>query len=339
MKYLITIFSFLLLTPNTFAYIISHEQLIQEIPSFRVNAQLGVNEETKNIQFYLENKTISENIGLANNLSTYLKRINPNTVYNFELLIEKQEKTKLNIINIRKSRTGVKDNFQYLAKNIREFQKLNEKREFFRSFLHGESGYETFIIRDLPFFAQAPLGTDENWSIHDESCEEAALLLNHYITQQIPFTAERMDRDIQVMNEYQKRNGISEDKYSKRFKKNFLRDLTDPNEMYNMLGKQYLGYRENQILMLQNPTIEDIELLIQNGNILTAPMKYTDTLRNKYIRAGKTFHILNIVGYDNENFYTQDPGTKNGAYLPYPKNLLFASIIENGNYAIALKKQ
>lgn len=339
MKYIIALFSCILLTPSTLAYVISHEELTREMPSFRVNAQLDINEETKNLQFHLENKTISENIKLTNNLSAYLKKINPNTVYNFELLIEKKEKTKLNIVNIRKSRTGTKDNFQYLAKNIREFQKLNEKKEFFRSFLHGESGYGTYIIRSLPFFAQAPLGTDENWSIHDESCEEAALLLNHYHTQKIPFTAEKMDSDIQVMNDYQRRIGISEDKYSKRFNKNFLRDLTDPNEMYDMLGKQYLGYRENQILMLQNPTIEDIELLIQNGNILTAPMKYTDTLRNKYIRAGKTFHILNIVGYDNKNFYTQDPGTKNGAYLPYPKNLLFASIVENGNYVIALKKQ
>jgi len=339
MKYLIIIFSFLLFIPSTFAYIVSHEQLTQEILSFQVNAQLNVNKETRNIQLHLKNRTISENIFLTNNLDTYLKRINPNTVYNFEILIEKQGKIKLNIINIHKSKTALKDNFQNLAKNIREFQKLNEKREFFRSFLHGEGGYETFVIRDLPFFSQAPLGTDDNWSIHDESCEEAALLLNHYNTQSITFSAEKMDQDIQNMNTYEIKNWISVDKYSKRFKKNFLRDLTNPNEMYDLLWKQYLGYREDQILMLQNPTIKDIELLVQNENILTVPMKYNNTLRNKYIRAEKTFHILNIVGYNSENFYTQDPGTKNWAYLPYPKNMLFASIVENGNYVIVLKKQ
>jgi hypothetical protein len=68
-------------------------------------------------------------------------------------------------------------------------------------------------------------------------------------------------------------------------------------------------------------------------------MKYTKELRNDFIRPGKTFHIIDIVGYTPDTFITLDPGTKNGRYLSYPKEQLFKSIQENGNYFIALKKK
>jgi len=222
---------------------------------------------------------------------------------------------------------------------LREFQKNQKIQRFYDSFLSSTDIPQNYTIPNLPFHPQAPLTTDENWSIHEESCEEAALLLNHYITNNIAFDPDKMNVDIIAMNDFQKTHGIAEDKYSERYKKYFLKDLTNPYEMYSLLGMDYLGYTNTTILMVRKPTIENIQAFVANNHVLTVPMKYTKDLRNKFIRTEKTFHIINIVGYTNDEFITLDPGTKNGRYLAYPKQKLYESIQQNGDYFIALKKR
>ena len=101
----------------------------------------------------------------------------------------------------------------------------------------------------------------------------------------------------------------------------------------------YLGYTDENILMVRNPTITTIERFVTSNHLLTVPMKYTSELRNKFIRTGRSFHVVNIVGYTPTTFITLDPGTKNGGYLSYPKDQLFKSIQENGDYFIALRSR
>ena len=118
---------------------------------------------------------------------------------------------------------------------MRSFQRNEKIRRFYESFIAHNDAPGFYAIPNLPFSPQAPLATEENWSIHEESCEEAAILLNHYITNKIPFTPEKMNTDIIAMNDFQLHHGIPEDKYSPRYKKYFLRDLTDPYEIYSLL--------------------------------------------------------------------------------------------------------
>jgi hypothetical protein len=144
------------------------------------------------------------------------------------------------VVENMSSSTGTLDTFLGTQNMLREFQKRAFLKNYFDSFLPTNDFGTSYFIPDLPFYPQAPLKTKENWSIHEESCEEAAILLNSYITNKESFTPEKMNDDIIAMNEFQIRNGIAEDKFSERYKKYFLRDLVNPDEMYNLLGKKYL---------------------------------------------------------------------------------------------------
>lgn len=319
------------------AYEVDSAQKVQN--TLITHAHLAINKEKRRLELTFRDKIITSNIGIKKSAIRQAKEANDASGSKITLQIKNlpDGTTGIEILAIA-SYSGELDSFRATSELLRVFQKNQERRNFYDSFLRTYDIPETYNIPGLPFYPQAPLLDKANWRINEESCEEAALLLNYYITNHITFDPEKMNADILSMNDFEVASGISQDKYSERYNTYFLRDLTDPYEMYDLLGKKYLKYPDEKILMVKNPSFEEIQTFVRNNVILTIPMKYTKVLRNKYIRAGKTFHILNIVGYTPDSFITLDPGTKNGRYLAYPKELLYRSMQENGNYFIAIKK-
>jgi len=308
-------------------------------PTIYASAKLNLDPTNKTISLQFSDKTLSGSIVIEKSLISKIRGLNATQNHLFSFRPEKtnDKKTLLRIVSVG-GQTNSQDVFWTISSPLRTWQNNEEKKKFYSSFLSSLDIRINYSIPNLPFYPQAPFATLENWEIHEESCEEAAILLNHYITQRIWFDAGKMNQDILAANDFELQNGIIADKYSSRYNKYYLRDLTNPSEMYGLLGQNFLHYPDDKILLFTNPSIFDIERFIANKHILTVPMRYTKTFRNQYIRSGKSFHIVNIVGYDEQNFITLDPGTKNGKYLAYPKSLLFSSIQENGNYFIALKK-
>lgn len=328
----------LLIIPSLNAYEI--RQPMNTNYSRTIKTHLIINREKRRLELEFRNKYLDTHINIKKTAIRWAIQTKDAPVVRITLSPETQASgnTTLQIENIQ-SESGEIDSFRSIETMLREYQKDLSLKKFYESFIASYDIPSEYTIPDLPFHPQAPLLSKENWEIHEESCEEAGILLNHYITNGIVFSPEKMNADIIAMNEFQKNQWIPEDKYSKRYNKYFLRDLTNPEEMYDLLGKKYLWYTDETILMVKNPSITNIEQFVRSNHVLTIPMKYTSELRNKYIRAEKTFHIMNIVWYTDTQFITLDPGTKNGRYLAYPKNQLFESLQNNGNYFIALKKK
>jgi len=166
----------------------------------------------------------------------------------------------------------------------------------------------TKALFDVPFTSQAPYTVWDE--LHNEACEEASLVMaNAYLKdkQLDPATAEK---EIQDMVAWQIKNWGEH------------KDLTLAET--NELAQAILGYKN--FWVVKNIKVEDIRTELNNGHIIILPMAGR-LLGNPYFKnPGPYYHMLVVIGYDGNNFITNDPGTKRGEHSVYSADVLFNAL-------------
>ncbi len=160
----------------------------------------------------------------------------------------------------------------------------------------------------VPFSPQAPFAVWDN--LHNEACEEAALIMAKYFQKGEALSPNKMEKEILSSVLWQKKN----------WKGHF--DLSAQKMVE--LGQNYFDLKN--IYLEKEPTINSIKKHLSQGEIVIAPT-FGRNLKNPHFRgAGPIYHVLIIRGYKGDKFITNDPGTKRGKGFIYPQNNILESI-------------
>ena len=166
------------------------------------------------------------------------------------------------------------------------------------------------IIWPVPFAAQAPFA---RWDkMHEETCEEAALIMLKYYQDKKELTPKIIEKELQNLIEYQiKERGTFYDTDIKTTKK---------------IGEEY--YKMRNLKILENFTINDLKKELVGGNIILIPTAGRELKNPNFTAPGPLYHNLVIIGYDDEKkvFITNDPGTRRGKKYEYKQQLLYDAI-------------
>jgi hypothetical protein len=164
------------------------------------------------------------------------------------------------------------------------------------------------IQLNVPFTSQAPFA---NWDdLHNEACEEAALIMAKYWLSGEELSKERAEKEILDSVYWQIEN------WGGHY------DL--PVEKMVELAKQFFGIQKIEIIY--QPTLEDVKKELSKGNLVLAPMAGR-LLKNPYFRQpGPIYHVVVVRGYDKKWIITNDPGTKRGENFKYSYQNFFDSI-------------
>ncbi len=163
-------------------------------------------------------------------------------------------------------------------------------------------------LLSVPFTVQAPFA---NWTVHEESCEEAAILMYHqYLIENSSSNLDQLevDKDIRAMKTWQKNNYGEE-----------------PDLSIIKLGKFANDYYKYKYSIVNNGTKENIKELISQGSPVLVPVM-THSLENPHYGRDNTYHILLIKGYDSLGVITNDAGIKDGKDYHYTWEVLFSAI-------------
>lgn len=158
----------------------------------------------------------------------------------------------------------------------------------------------------MPFQPQAPF---RNWDpLHEEACEEASLLLVHHYLSEKPLTEARMEEEIQELVAWEESHGYEIDVT--------IAELA-------VIAQQKYGYRTR---ILENVTAETLEAELAQGNPVIAPFAGRD-LGNPYFSGeGPWYHMLVVIGFDDDEFITNDVGTRRGKQYRYRKDVLLNAL-------------
>jgi len=160
----------------------------------------------------------------------------------------------------------------------------------------------------VPFIVQAPNG---NWdSIHKEACEEASLMMVYYYKTKSTFSS------------------ISE---PDKKMVNFINWQTDNGYAYDVTVKQLRQAAADHFeftggKIIENPTIDQLKKEIALGNPIIVPAAGRLLGNPNFIDPGPRYHMLVIIGYDSDEFITNDPGTRNGSSYRYKQPVLMKAI-------------
>lgn len=164
---------------------------------------------------------------------------------------------------------------------------------------------KSFIL-EVPFVMQAPFA---NWSEHNESCEEAGILLAHYYYTSNILTKELADHEIKDMVKFQKENyGGEYDIYA--------------DEMADLASEYYGIYRPRVFVATQE--LMKKELVAGNPIIVPTTAAYLKKEKGDYPEMG--YHVVVVVGYNDYGFITHDVGTYSGEDFTYSYSTLLSSM-------------
>lgn len=177
------------------------------------------------------------------------------------------------------------------------------------SFLEkSDTSHMVLADSDILFYPQAPLG---NWSVHMESCEEASSSLLWRNSFRLPrITPESFDAEINTMNSQEEASGIEKSKVitlKSKEQKAFLRDLSLEEISENILEK-YLHMKADDVFILNNPSLENIEKLLDNNFMVLTPINMTE-IHNPYV-SRSSYYIVLLAGYTEDSFVSLDVATK-----------------------------
>lgn len=162
----------------------------------------------------------------------------------------------------------------------------------------------------MPFAPQAP---HANWdAVHQEACEEAALIMVDRYRKREPVTLDDMEGEILAMIAWETRAGMSQD--------------ADGEEVAR-IAREYLE-RSARLIEGDAVTIDALKAELAAGNPIIIPAQ-GQMLGNPYFSGdGPPYHMLVIIGYDERKgvFITNDPGTRRGQKYEYPMQVLLDAI-------------
>jgi hypothetical protein len=162
-------------------------------------------------------------------------------------------------------------------------------------------------ILKAPYTVQAPFG---NWKFHQESCEEAALLMYHDFLggdTRTDIPAAEADRDLRAMKAWQVQNWGSEV------------DLSI--DRTGQLAQAYYHYQYKVI----DITETSIKQAIADGHPVIVPVM-THSLQNPHYGPMTVYHEVFIKGYTDKGVVTNDAGVQEGKDWFYSWSVLMGAI-------------
>lgn len=169
---------------------------------------------------------------------------------------------------------------------------------------------------EVPFICQAPLQTEENWTLHEESCEEAATLQAYLYETGRTMTKPQANTEILNMIDWQKspKNfGAHHDLYANDMKK-FITG--------------YYNLEDEEVKIIYDAEIEDIKKQIAADHPVIVPIT-GDILNNPYYPY-PGYHMLTVIGYTKDRIITNDNGTRRGADFSYDTKIFTAAMKDAG---------
>lgn len=179
---------------------------------------------------------------------------------------------------------------------------------------------ETAYLK-VPFICQAPLQTKANWKLHEESCEEAALLQTYLYETEKTMSKEEANSTILQMIDWQKDNfGGHRDLYARDMKKFII---------------GYYKLKDSEIKIIENANIEELKKEISYGHPVIVPIT-GDILNNPYYPY-PGYHMLTVIGYTKNRIITNDNGTCRGADFSYDTDIFEKAMKDAGADIITLR--
>lgn len=172
---------------------------------------------------------------------------------------------------------------------------------------------EGTVMIQVPFTAQAPLGTWSD-SRQQDACEEASVIMAmHWVKGTNPGTLAQAEKAITDIADWQKT------KYGSYVD-------TSTHDTVSRLFNDYFNY--NNVRVEENISADDIIDQLEAGNIVIV-MANGQALGNPFFTApGPERHALVIIGYDydTDQFVTNDPGTRSGKGYRYTRSVLIGAV-------------
>jgi len=163
---------------------------------------------------------------------------------------------------------------------------------------------EKYILQ-IPFYSQAPLS---KWdAFHEDMCEEASVLNAGLYLEEKKLTKDQFEAELQKMQKVEKKE-IGEWKSS---------TITQIKQLVNIYFEEKIKSK-----IIDNPTIEQIEAEVAAGNPVIVPLSGRDIGNPNFTPPGPVYHMLVVKGYDNQNFITNDVGTRKGDSYTYKKDVI-----------------
>lgn len=175
---------------------------------------------------------------------------------------------------------------------------------------------------EVQFICQAPLETEANWVYHEESCEEAAVLMAYNFRENQTVTKEEANEIILDMIKWQEENlGSHHDLYADELK-NFI------------IG--YYGIPESDITIIYDASIEELKKQINMGHPVIVPIT-GEILKNPYYPY-PGYHMLLAIGYTEDRIITNDNGTRRGKDFSYEISVFEAAMKDAGGDIVIINK-
>lgn len=175
---------------------------------------------------------------------------------------------------------------------------------------------------EVPFICQAPLQTEANWVFHEESCEEAAILMAYLHSTNQVITREQANEEIFRILDWEKANYNGKvDIYA--------------DEIKNLIVKFY-GINPTNIEIIYDADITDVEDQLAKGYPVITPI--TASILDNPFYGYQAYHMLIAIGYTEDKIVTNDNGTRRGKDFSYDKDVFEKAMQDAGGDIIILKK-
>lgn len=170
-------------------------------------------------------------------------------------------------------------------------------------------------ILPVIFSQQAPFA---NWdAVHEETCEEASIIMAVKYFEQKSLNESIMEVEIQELLSWEEKNG-------------YKVDLTADETAYILNS-----YYKIKATTTSEVTIDKIKYELSKGNLIIIPAAGRELDNPNFKTPGPIYHMLVIKGYNDSEFITNDPGTRKGNGFKYTySNLLNA--VHNWDHNLAL---
>lgn len=164
------------------------------------------------------------------------------------------------------------------------------------------------ILLEVPFLSQAPF---QKWdALHEDACEEASLIMvKYFLENKKIISKEQGEKEIQNLISFENKN-----KYGPSIT---LEEL-------NIIAGKFYELKSGRVE--KNMTIDDIKKELALGKPVIAGAAGKVLPNPNFKNGGPNYHMLVIVGYDQNGFITNDPGTRLGENFRYTFNDLYNSI-------------
>ncbi len=167
----------------------------------------------------------------------------------------------------------------------------------------------------VDFYPQSPFG--KWWPIFNDTCEEASLLLALNYIRNKSMSREAFRDELLDIVSWQKN----------RF---WYFENTTVKET-SIILKEYYDFSD--FLIIDNPSIDDIKMHINNNSIVIAPL-YGKYLNPHFVSWGPTYHFVVIKWYTPNSFITHDVWTKYWADYSYDIEELYSRIHDYNSWDI-----